>query len=332
MIKSLVNLYKTAKAKVESLFDEADSEAWDFAGFIPAIVVGIIVLSTFYICFGLASKETIIKHSPWTNLARDIPTLISGTTQVKVKAISAVAFDADSKTRIFNQNGDEVRSIASLTKLMTAITFLDTKPDWNKEVAIQQSDLQTGAKANVFVGDRIKLKDLFTFALIASDNTAVTALIRSTGISEKDFVALMNKKAKELRLASMQFSDPTGLDVNNRGSAANVSKLAEEAFSHKEITDALKLSTYSFSVSPELTRKVFSTNQLLGRSLPMGAKMLIGKTGHLNEAGYCFTGIFTYKGKMIMTTVLGAPLDENRFSETVKILDWTLRSYLWNNK
>lgn len=331
MIKFLKNFLKNIKFEAKSLEEDLEANAWNVMKFMPALVIGLVVLGVFYLYFGWPAKQSSIKYNPWTKFTRNIPTKITEIDDIKVKAISAVAFESDSKTRIFDQNADEVRSIASLTKLMTAVVFLDTKPNWDKEVVIEKNDLQAGARANVFVGDRIKIKDLFIVSLIASDNSAITALVRSTGLSEKDFVAKMNTKAKDLRLNNMEFSDPTGLDIKNRGTAASVAKLAEEAFSHQEIAQALKLANYSFSVSSNLTRKAYSTNQLLGRSLPMGAKMLIGKTGHLNEAGYCFAGIFAYKNKMILTTILGAPLDENRFSETIKLLDWTLRAYLWDN-
>jgi len=297
----------------------------------PAAIVAIFILGIFYLSFGFSPKIINTPNDLLLGVKNDIPATVLSSKPVKVKAVSAVAFEADSKARIFNQNGDEVRSIASLTKLMTAIVFLDTKPNWNKEVVIEKGDLQTGAKANVFPGDRINLRDLFNFGLIASDNTAITALIRSTGISEKDFVVLMNNKAKALHLGNMRFSDPTGLDINNRGTAVEVAKLAAKAFTHKEITEALKMYHYSFNVGGDTSREVTSTNQLIGNSLPFGSRMLIGKTGHLNEAGYCFTGIFEFKGKKIMIAVLGAPIDENRFSETIKILDWTLRAYLWDN-
>jgi len=297
----------------------------------PAAIIAIFVLTIFYLWFGFTVPVKPQANNLLLSRSYDAPARILSKQPITIKAVSAVAFETDSRARIFNQNGDEVRSIASLTKLMSAIVFLNTKPGWNKEVVIEQGDLQTGSKANIFVGDRINLKDLFNASLIASDNTAMTALIRSTGLSEKEFVALMNQTAKDLRLGTMTFSDPTGLDINNQGTAVDVVRLAEQAFSYEAISSALKLPVYSFKVSPQLSRQVFSTNQLIGRKLPLGAKMLIGKTGHINEAGYCFTGIFEYRGKKIITAVLGAPLDENRFSETLRILDWTLKAYLWDN-
>lgn len=251
--------------------------------------------------------------------------------QPKIQARSAIVLDEQSGYRLLEFAADQQQPIASLTKLMTALVFLDHNPGWNKTITINNDDLRGGAKANIFPGDVIVVKDLFNAALIASDNSGISALVRSTGMSEKDFVEAMNNKAEALRLRGIHFVDPTGLNTNNQGSALAVAKLAEAAFAQKEIANALVNSSYSFKVSKVVTREVKSTNELLGKNLPKGALLVGGKTGHLNEAGFCFAGVFEYNGHHLITAVLGAPLDEERFSETVKILDWTMRAYLWEN-
>lgn len=250
---------------------------------------------------------------------------------ISVNAISAIAFDKQSGARLFEQNPDQRRSIASLTKLMTALVFLDHNPGWNEVVTITKEDLQSGSKANIFAGDQIKLKDLFTAALIASDNTAITALVRTTGLSEEEFVAAMNEKAKVLRLGNAQFTEPTGLDPANQATAVEVAKLAERAFAIPEIHDALALSVFSFDVGFTVSRQVYATNQLLDQELPHGAKIIAGKTGHVDEAGYCFVGEFKTRDSVVITVILGAPTETRRFTETVKVLGWTMGSYLWDN-
>ncbi len=249
----------------------------------------------------------------------------------KIAADSAVVLDTESGFRLLDISADNQQPIASLTKLMTALVFLDHNPGWESDIVVNKEDLRGGAKANIFSGDKIMIKDLFKAALIASDNSAITVLVRSTGLSEEAFVKAMNDKADILRIRGIEFKDPTGLDTGNTGSALAVAKLAEKAFEKKEITDALELSRYSFNVSSSVRREVKSTNQLLGRTMPKGSYLLGGKTGHLDEAGYCFAGIFEYKNRRFITAILGAPEDEKRFSETLKILDWTMRAYLWEN-
>ena len=251
--------------------------------------------------------------------------------QPKIQARSAVVLDEQSGYRLLDISADREQPIASLTKLMTALVFLDHNPGWDKSITITKEDLRGGAKANIFPGDQIKIQDLFNAALVASDNSGISALVRSTGLNEKDFVTAMNNKANELHVRGIHFADPTGLDTNNQGSALAVAKLAQVAFNKKEIVEALGHSSYGFSVSNNVNREVKSTNELLGKNLPKGSILVGGKTGHLNEAGFCFAGVFKYNGHTLATAVLGAPIDEERFSETIKILDWTMRAYVWEN-
>ncbi len=249
----------------------------------------------------------------------------------KLAAKSAVVFDADTGQRLFDLNGDEIRPIASLTKLMSALVFLDHNPGWDTSITISQEDVRGGAKANIFVGDRINIRDLFTLGLVASDNTAIIALVRSTGLSEVAFVQAMNEKALELHIRAMSFADPTGLDTENKGNAVSVARLVDKAFKQVDINKALNKSSFEFEVSKTVSRRVTTTNELLGQKLPGAIVLRGGKTGHLDEAGYCFAGVFTLGKKHFITAVLGAPQDENRFSETLKIIDWTSRAYLWDN-
>lgn len=294
----------------------------------PAIIGSIILIAVFVFfswqgpANSRPAKVEIIEHH--------IPVRLVDVKLPEIKAMSIVTLDSESGARLLDYKADERRSLASLTKLMTAMVFLETAPDWDKKIVILKQDIQSDNKPNIFVDDEINLRDLFTISLMASDNTATTALVRSTGLTNQAFTELMNNKVKQLRLAAY-FIEPTGLDAGNQGTALSVAKMIERAYKYPEIEQALKFYHYTFKVSQQITRRATSTNQLIGRSLPAGAKMLIGKTGHLNEAGYCFAGVFETKGKKIITVILGSSQADNRFIDTINILDWTLGAYLWEN-
>jgi len=296
----------------------------------PAIV-GILFLIIYLLVLNLVPGLKAPSQKTFVNIPNHfIPAATLEQMKPRLKAGSAVVFDTKSGARVFDYNGEQVRPIASLTKLMTALVFLDHNPGWDKTVVIATEDLRGGAKANIFVGDRIKVNDLFTAGLIASDNSAIAALVRSTGLKEEEFVAQMNLKVKELRMSNAHFADPTGLNPDNKATAVGVAKLAERALANQEITNALKIYTFRFKVSESVDREVTSTNQLLGRIFKKSV-LIAGKTGHLNEAGYCFAGSFKSGQRQFITVVLGAPEDSQRFSETLDILDWTLGAYLWDN-
>jgi D-alanyl-D-alanine carboxypeptidase len=120
----------------------------------PAII-GVIFLIVFYLFFNTPSQ---VVNDNLANLIipqHKIPARNLAIPQPKIEAESAVAFDDVSGYRIFDQNADQLRPIASLTKLMTALVFLDTNPDWQKKIKIIKSDLTSSNKANLFINDEV---------------------------------------------------------------------------------------------------------------------------------------------------------------------------------
>jgi D-alanyl-D-alanine carboxypeptidase len=247
----------------------------------------------------------------------------------EIKALAAGVYEARSRFTLWSKNSTTVRPIASITKLMTALVFLDHNPGWEKIVEITADDNRLGSKAYLFLGDTLSVKDLFKTALVASDNTAITALVRSTGLSEEEFVKEMNQKSEALRLGSTVFVEPTGLDSNNQSTVRDITRLALTAFEKPEIRQALQYSRYEFQTKAEKKVIVYSTNDLLGIPSSNSPKLLAGKTGHLPEAGYCFVGWFEHNGQAIVSVVLGAPEADDRFIETQKLVKWAYNGYSW---
>src|SRR5439155_8704612 len=116
------------------------------------------------------------------------------------------------------KNADEVRPIASISKLMAALVVLDAKIDFEAITQITDSDRQIangGARSRLNVGQSFTNRDLLHAALMASDNRAVPALGRAVGLNPRDLVGAMNAKAKELGMKSTRFEDPVGLNPGN---------------------------------------------------------------------------------------------------------------------
>lgn len=97
-------------------------------------------------------------------------------------AQSAIVVNRLNNEIVFNKNIDEIRPIASMTKLMTALVFLENNPGWEKVITMQKDDFVGGATLWVNPSDKITIRDLFYAMLAASKNNAVMALIRSTGL------------------------------------------------------------------------------------------------------------------------------------------------------
>ena len=145
----------------------------------------------------------------------------------------AVAIDMRSGKTLFEKKADASMPLASFTKLMTALVFLDTAPVWDKEIKIIESDIRENP-SYFEPGDEVSVRDIFYAALVSSDNTAATALARSAGSDYEEFVSKMNVKALEIGMLHTQFSDVTGLIPTNTATALDVAVMARAAFSRQE--------------------------------------------------------------------------------------------------
>lgn len=249
---------------------------------------------------------------------------------IKITAVSAMVMDKKTNLVLWQKNAEEVRSIASITKLMTALVFLDHNPGWDSEVTILDSDYREGGRIRVFSGEKILVKDLFNAMLVASSNNSAVALARSTGFSQEEFASLMNNKALDLGMNDSSFVEPTGLDPQNISTAADIIKLAEAALDRPEITDATSQSEYTFSVlNTDRTYTLENTDRLLNSYLDIKS----GKTGYLDEAGYCLvSNVRGSGGQEVLVAVLGSESEESRFQEVKALAQWSYDNYIWPNE
>jgi len=239
-----------------------------------------------------------------------------------IKSKSAIIIDEGSGKIIFAKNKDEKLSIASLTKLMTAMIFLENKNvSWEQMVSFQKENLQEPSWIKVQPGDQILVTDLFNAVLAASANDAASLLSRLIQEPEK-FVDLMNQKSKSLGLKNTFFVEPTGLNPQNISTAADLAVLIREAVQKPEIKQALNVQKMKIKIiRPDKTyyfRFLNNTNKLLG--LP--GEIYNAKTGFVEESGYCLAGVDSVNNNRFNIVVLGASTSEARFEEAKILSDW----------
>jgi D-alanyl-D-alanine carboxypeptidase len=256
----------------------------------------------------------------------------SGKNASEIYASSSYAFDRDSGTVLSEDNADEVRPIASISKLMTAYVFLSNNPDLDKIYELKKSDIKVGGKSYVYPGDQVKLKDLFYLTLIGSDNTAATALAGSLGMTEDEFVAKMNKQADDFGLQKTRFKDISGLSNGNISTAKEVAVMAKRCLANPQVRDTTIEENYEFSTVGGRNVKVQSTDALLSVFPVDGINIIGGKTGHTDAAGYCFVGEFTNPDRhKIISVVMGTDSDAERFNQTKKLIKWVYNNYFWES-
>ncbi|MCI9262450.1 D-alanyl-D-alanine carboxypeptidase family protein [uncultured Adlercreutzia sp.] len=253
-------------------------------------------------------------------ISKSVTITTKNRSSVKLKAKSAVIVNAATGQTYFTKNENTKRQNASTTKMMTALLAAE-RNELSDRVTITKQAANTDYSnlGQRSIGDTITVKNLLHMALIPSDNGAAEALAIHTAGSEKKFVSLMNKRAKELGCTNTSFKNPHGLTQKGHGSSAHdLALIAREVLNRNDLSSIVKKKSYSFRSTNGIPYTVKSTNKLLG-----SIKGIHGvKTGFTNAAGHCFVGAFKYKGNTYVTVVLGAPTSDARWSDTKKLIKY----------
>lgn len=243
---------------------------------------------------------------------------------LKIKA----GISADENNFVYyEKNINEKLPIASLTKIITALTVLENLNP-NDTTTISKTAVSAyGETGGLVINEEISIKNLLYIMLIDSSNDAAIALAEALAQKNKDTVALMNEKAKTLGLTNSFFSDPAGLNSNNFSTASDLLKLTNIALQNELIREIISIEEIDvFSENKKTKHHLKNTNKLLGKI----DEIIGGKTGYTEEAGECLILIAEHKPskKYFIAIVLGAGIGE-RFIEAEKLIDWTKEVYRW---
>ena len=251
--------------------------------------------------------------------------------QLTVKSPKAIIYDAETGDIIFQKKANEKSSIASLTKLMTAMVLIDSNLDLNKKIRITKKDFDKikGTTSRLWLGSELSRKELLSIALIASDNRAASAISNSYPGGKKAFVQAMNVKAKQLGMDNTSFSDPTGLDKDNISTALDLVKMTQAAQQYPLIR---KLSTSSYYEAHIKNKKIKlnynNTNLLVRQGL---WDIDISKTGYIREAGKCLIMQTTVLNKPIIMVFLKSYGKYTRTADAKRVKKWLENVHLQAN-
>ena len=237
-----------------------------------------------------------------------------------VRAAAAIIFNPVTGQILYEENSQDKRSIASITKVMTALVFLEDNPDLTTTIAIERSDVYAASTTYLKAKEQITAGELLHLLLIASDNAAARALARVSPHGSIGFIRRMNEKAAELGLESTHYADPSGLLSENVSSAFDMARLITHASNDERIGSIMRTSEYTVR-TPRRTITFHSTNHLLGRQ---DLEVRAGKTGFISKAGYCLATLLRLPqgGQQVAVVVLGARSNAGRFLETQNLFNW----------
>jgi serine-type D-Ala-D-Ala endopeptidase (penicillin-binding protein 7) len=244
----------------------------------------------------------------------------SGDLVPDVRAAAAIIYDPDTNQVLWEENSQSERSIASITKVMTATVFLEGNPDVSQPVTVSRSDVYQASTTHLRANDKVTADDLLHLLLIASDNAAARALARVSPHGSEGFIRRMNEKAAELGLQSTHYADPSGLLSDNISTAYDMARLITHASQDDRISSIMR--TYEYTVYSGRRPITFhSTNHLLGRS---DVDVRAGKTGFISKAGYCLATVLRLpdSGQNVAVVVFGARSNAGRFMESRNLVNW----------
>jgi D-alanyl-D-alanine endopeptidase (penicillin-binding protein 7) len=246
-------------------------------------------------------------------------TLADGSLVPAVRAEAAIVYNPVTQQVLWEENAQDSRSIASITKVMTAVVFLENALDLTQPVKIERSDVRAASTTYLRANEVLTPKDLLHLLLIGSDNAAARALARISPMGTQAFVARMNAKALELGLDHTHYEDPSGLLASNVSSAYDMARLISFASGDERISSIMRKSSEQI-VTNRRTVEVHSTNKLLfGGDIDVRG----GKTGFITKSGYCLATLLQMpQGDPVAVVVLGARSSAGRFLETKHLFNW----------
>lgn len=307
LIKEIKNLTNSVKKK--KIF---------FLYFFLSLSVLFLIIASF---FDISLKQYIYKkrlNEFPINLSLDLYPVLKSKIEQDITAKAAVVMDNDSKVVLFSKNPSLLFSMASTTKIMTALIALDYYK--MTDILTIKTESVEGANVGFKKGQKLFFKDVLYGMLLPSGNDAALALAQNYKGEEKAFVKKMNEKAQFLHLYNTHFADPTGLaDSQDYTTALDLAKLASHALENKTFSEIVATREMFISdVSGESNYRVYNLNKLLGINGVTGIK-----TGYTNEAGQVLVTSKLENNHAIIIVVMES-LD--RFSDTEKLLSLVLNN------
>ena len=243
---------------------------------------------------------------------------------ISINSRYAVVYDRTSKTIIWSKDEAREVSMASTTKIMTAIVMLENITNLKEEIVVCKKAAGIGgSRLGLKTNDKITYEDLLYGLLLCSGNDAATQIAISVGGSVEGFAEMMNNKAKELGLEHTHFVTPHGLDSNNHYTTAyELAIMADYALNIEEFAKIVSTKSYTVTING-YPKNINTTNELLGY-----LEGVYGvKTGFTNGAGRCLVTAVSRNGFDIIVVVLGADTKKIRTSDSIKLIEYTYKNY-----
>jgi D-alanyl-D-alanine carboxypeptidase (penicillin-binding protein 5/6) len=291
------------------------------------------VLIIFSLCFTVtASAKTVSSECDISDIEVPFEAMSAKAeigANLDIKAKSAILLEPYTCKILYEQNSDEKLPPASITKIMPLLLVMEAlkRGDITLETAVYASEhacSMGGSQIWLEPGEGMTVDELLKATVIASANDACVALGELLAGSEEGFVALMNKRAKELGMNNTHFVNCTGLDADDHYTTAHdIAIMSAELIKHPLIKN---YSTVWMDSLRNGESELVNTNKLV--RFYKGTTGL--KTGTTSKAKYCLSATAERDGMELVAVVLAGESSDMRFTGAKKLLDYGFANYSFN--
>ncbi len=243
--------------------------------------------------------------------------------QPSLRAKAAIVVETSTGDVALRKQSRARRSIASTTKLMTALVTLERADLDDVFSATSYRASPVESQIGLRPGERMSVRDLMRALLLESANDAAATLAVGTLGSRRAFVREMNRRARALGLSDTSYANPVGLDEEgNHSSARDLARLATRLRRNEFFRRTVDLPRATLR-SGARPRTVVNRNTLLRRQAFVNGV----KTGRTSRAGYVQVGSASRRGVTVVSVVMGEPSERARNDETLALLRFGLSRY-----
>ena len=279
--------------------------------------------SAFALMSGLLLSQAALANNTNDPLGNFLEERFNQPEMIEPHLSSSSALVINSKTGevLFAKNTEQQRPVASITKLITAMTIMEAGLPLDEKITITSDEnlKQSGAGTRLTIGTTLTRKELLHLALMGSDNRAAHALARTYPGGSEAFVARMNRLVRGLGMRNTSFSDPSGLSQGNVSTASDLALAVRAAHKYPLIR---QFSTSKGLTVLDVNGKAISyhnTNRFVNEGK---WEIMLQKTGFIKAAGNCVVMHAKVGSQPLVIVLLNANGSAARASDARTIKSW----------
>ncbi|KMN47641.1 peptidase S11 [Chromobacterium violaceum] len=247
---------------------------------------------------------------------------MAGYTAPRLNSHSVLILNGQTGEALYEKNAHQRMPIASISKLMTAMVLLDSGAPLDQMVTVSDAEIDRvkHTTSRLAVGTTLSRQEMLLLALMSSENRAAATLARTAFPGGTPiFVERMNLKARSLGMTETVFHDPTGLDVRNTSTAADLAKMVQAAQKYPLIREFTTTERHQIVSVRNRVLQYKNSNALVREG---DWDIAVQKTGYIQEAGRCMVLQATVGSQPLIFVLLDAGASSARANDAKNIRTW----------